>query len=213
MSTNSDAVPRRKDRWVQDEDWMRSMLTHSLFCTIATVSNGRAFLRPSAFYYDPDEHSVYVHGAHQGRAFDNTDANPQVTLCVYDVGAMRSHTRAFEFFQEHAGVICFGTAGKVTDNAKKHAVMRNTFAKHAPHLREGDDYEPASQDEIDETTILCIRIEQWSGKMKWTDDPERQRFRYDDVLGDNRPLLPWYFDMSEAEALNAEWKASRKDGD
>ena len=213
MSKNSDAIPRRKDRWVRDEDWMRSMLQYSLFCTVATVSNGRAFVRPSAFYYSPDDHAIYVHGAHQGRSFDNAEENNNVTVSVYDIGAMRVHERAFEFTQEHAGVIAFGTASKVTDNNTKHSVMKNTFIKHAPHLSEGVDYQPANQDEIDETSILKISIEEWSGKMKWTDDPDRERFRYDDVLGDNRPRLPWHFDMSEEDAVNVEWKNSRKHSD
>ena len=210
MKRDNDSVPRRKDRWVRDEDWMRSMLRYSLFCTVATLFDGRAFLRPSAFYYDPDDHAIYIHGAHQGRSFDNAAKNQNVTVCIYDVGAMRMHKRAFDFFQEHAGIIVFGATSKVTESSKKHAVMRNTFAKHAPHLKEGVDYQPASQEEIYETTIVKIDIVEWSGKMKWTDDPDRPRFRYDDILGDNRPLLPWYFDMSEAEALNAEWKDSRR---
>ena len=213
MTRDNDSTPTRKDRWIRDEDWMRSMLRYSLFCTVATVSNGRAFMRPSAFYYDPDDHAIYIHGGHHGRTFDNAEENQNITVCVYDVGAMRVNERAFDFFQEHAGVIAFGTAGKVMDNAKKHAVMQGTFAKHAPHLTEGVDYQPASQEEIDETTVVRIDIEEWSGKMKWTDDPERSRFRYDDVLGENRPHLPWHFDLSEAEALNAEWKASRETGD
>lgn len=213
MTRKNNTTPRRKDRWVRDQDWMRSMMQYSLFCTIATVSDGRAFMRPSAFYYDADDHAVYIHGAHQGRSFENTEENNKVTVCVYDIGAMRVHERAFEFLQEHAGVIAFGTASKVTDNAKKHFVMGRTFAKHAPHLTEGVDFQPANQNEIDETTVIRIDIEEWSGKLKWTDEPNRPRFRYDDVLGDNRPRLPWYFDMSDSEPQNAEWRESRRRGD
>ena len=213
MSDKSIAIPQRKDRWVTDEDWMRSMLMYELFCVVGSTSGDQVFMRPSAFYYDPDDHAIYVHGAHHGRSFDNAKENNKLTVCVYNVGAMRVHRRAFEFLQEHAGVIAFGTASIEQDNAKKHAVMRATFAKHAPHLKVDVDYDPPSQDEIDETTVVKISIDEWSGKMKWTDDPTRERFHYDDVLGDRRPHLPWYFDMSEAEALTAEWKASRTDKD
>ncbi|MEE9315114.1 MAG: hypothetical protein V3V02_10740 [Rhizobiaceae bacterium] len=34
-----------------------------------------------------------------------------------------------------------------------------------------------------------------------------------DVMGDNRPHLPWHFNLSKAKALNAKWKGSRKTGD
>ncbi len=201
------AVPRRKDRWVQDEDWMRSMLSASLFCTVGTVQDGWAYQRPSAYYYDPDEHAVYIHGAHQGQAFGNAGDNAQVTICVYDVGAFRTHSRAFEFFQEHAGLMAFGRASVETDNATKHRVMQAMFVKHAPHLTVDTDYEPASQEEIDETTVLKITIEHWSGKMKWTDDPERPRYRYNEVPI-VRPNLPWHDEAAGAEPMNAEWRQS-----
>lgn len=210
MSNKSYSTPSRKDRWIQDEDWMRSMMRYSLFCTVATVSNGRPFVRPSAFYYSPEDHAVYIHGAHKGRSFENAEENRNVTVCVFDVGAMRTHERAFEFMQEHAGVIAFGSASKVTDNDLKHLVMRNTFLKHAPHLTEGVDFKLANQEEIDETTIFKISIDEWSGKMKWTDDPDRPRFKYEDVLGENRPDLPWHKDMSQSDPLNAEWKESHR---
>ena len=162
------SIPRRKDRTIKDENWICEMLETSLFCTVASVLDGQPFLRPSAFYYSPKDHAIFIHGAHSGRTIDNVNLEDRVCLCVYAVGAFRTHQRAFEFFQEQAGVIVFGRASQLTDNAKKHAVMQGTFEKHAPHLVKGVDYEPASQDEIDETTIIQINIDHWSGKMKWS---------------------------------------------
>lgn len=204
------ATPRRRDRMVRDEAWIREMLQYSLFCTVASVSEGQPFLRPSAFVYNEDDHAIYIHGAHSGQTIDNVDADDRVCLCVYAVGAMRPHRRVFEGFQEQAGVIVFGSAVPVTDNDKKHQMMQALAEKHFPHLEKDIDYDPASQEEIDETTVLCIKIDQWSGKMKWTDDPDRPRFNYEDVLGDRQPKLPWTHDMSASEPLTVEWAHSRK---
>ena len=205
-----DNSPRRKDRWVKDEAWIASMLSASLFCTVGTARDGWAYQRPSAYFYDPDKHAIYVHGAHSGRAVSNAVENDKVTVCVYDVGAMRIHARAFEFLQEHAGVVVFGRAHIEKDNDEKHRVMQGTFAKHAPHLECHVDYAPASQEEIDETTVIRIEIEKWSGKMKWTDDPGRPRFTYDSVPI-ARPALPWHDATPRTKPVTVEWVQSRRE--
>ncbi len=199
---------RRKDRSVTDENWIKDMLRYEQFCVVASAQSNQPFLRPSAFYYDEDDHAIYIHGAHTGRSFDTIEGNNKVSLCVFSAGPMRTHARAFEFLQEHAGVIVFGDAAPVSDNGEKHRVMQATVSKHAPHLQADTDYAPASQDEIDQTTIMRISITAWSGKMKWTDEPDRDRFWYDDVRGGNRAKLPWIDKMSAEEALTAEWRNS-----
>jgi nitroimidazol reductase NimA-like FMN-containing flavoprotein (pyridoxamine 5'-phosphate oxidase superfamily) len=204
------AVPRRRDRMVRDETWIREMLSYSLFCTVASVLDGQPFLRPSAFVFVEGDNAIYIHGAHTGRTIDNVSTDTRVCLCVYDVGAMRVHERAFEFFQEQAGVVVFGEVSTVTDDNRKHEIMQATIEKYAPHLKKNIDYQPASKEEIDETTVLQIHIDHWSGKMKWTEDPHRDRYNYEDVVGNRRPRLPWTHNMTASDPLTLEWAKSRK---
>lgn len=199
---------RRKDREVSDESWIKDILRYEPYCTVATVENKQPFIRPSAFYYSESDHAIFIHGAHSGRNFDNLTKNSDVCLCIYVVGKMRGHKRAFEFFLEQAGVIVFGSASIQADSRKKHEVMQALFEKHTPHLTAHTDYEPASQSEIDQTTIYQIDIKSWSGKMKWTDEEPLFRYDYEDVRGTNRPKLPWNNDFFD-EPLTEEWKRSR----
>lgn len=199
---------RRKDRLVQDEDWIKDMLRFEPYCTVATAVNNQPFIRPSAFYYSEVDNAIYIHGAQRGRGFDNLKVNNNVCLCVYVTGKMRGHVRAFDFFLEQAGVIVFGQAFVVEDNQKKQEVMQALFEKHVPQLIPFEDYEPASQSEIDQTTVYRIDIEAWSGKMKWTDEEPSFYFDYEDVRGNNRPKLPWSGDEF-SNPLTQEWKRSR----
>lgn len=202
-------TPRRRDRQVHDENWIREMFTYSLFSTVATVMDGQPFLRPSAFIYVEEDHAIYIHGAHTGRAIDNVKEEPRVCLCVYEVGAFRMDDFAFSFYQEQAGVMVFGTTSPVLDNDKKHEVMQLLMEKHTPHLTVDTDYRPANSKEIDVTTVIRIDIERWSGTLKWTEEPGRELYFYDDVIGDRKLRLPWTHDMSD-DPLTAEWKKSLK---
>ena len=208
---------RRKDREITDVSWIKDILRYEPYCTVATVENSQPFIRPSAFYYSESDHSIYIHGAHKGRNFDNLKKNPEICLCVYVVGKMRGHRRAFEFFLEQAGVIVFGKTSILGDNVRKHEVMQLLFDKHTPHLEAHQDYEPASQSEMDQTAIHQIKIDSWSGKMKWTDDEPIFRFDYEDVRGNNRAKLPWN-EVAVDRPLTLEWSKSsqaekRKTGD
>ena len=157
------------------------------------------------------KNAIYIHGAGKGRGFDKLQSNNNVCLSVFVAGNMRGHTRAFDFFTEHAGGIVFGKASLVEDNLTKHNDMQALFQKHTPHLTPHVDYEPASQAEIDQTTIYRIDIEAWSGKMKWTDEDAIFRFDYEAVRGNNRPKLPWNDDQFSTP-LTQEWKRSMNEG-
>ena len=104
-------------------------------------------------------------------------------------------------------MIVFGSASRVLNDSTKHRVMQALFEKHAPHLESGVDDEPASQEEIEQTTVWRIDIEEWSGKIKWTDDGPLFRFDYEQVRGGNRAFLPWI--RSDMNPLAKEWQSSR----
>lgn len=208
MNDNKLTDIRRKDRLVIDEEWVKDILRYEPFCVVGTADDKQPFLRPTAFYYHEQDHAIYIHGAHEGRGFGNLRDNNLVSLCLYVTGRMRGNSRAFDFFQEHAGVIVFGHSEEIKDNDKKHAIMQSIFEKHTPHLKANIDYEPASQEEIDSTSIFRIEIDDWTGKMKWTDVEPEFSFYYEDVRGNRRANLPWLRKTGSLEPLTEEWEKS-----
>ena len=65
----------------------------------------------------------------------------------------------------------FASASRVVHKSTRPRVIQTLFEKHAPHLESGVEYEPASQEEIEQTTVWRIDIEECSEKIKWTDAP------------------------------------------
>ena len=53
--------PRRSDRAVTDEAWIKDFLSGAPFGALATVSDGQPFINMNQFVYDEAAHAIYLH--------------------------------------------------------------------------------------------------------------------------------------------------------
>lgn len=157
---------RRADRQVNDEQWIRAMLRDEPIAVIATVQNGQPFLRMLGFLYEEAEHTIYIHGAKEGRGAYTLGLDGRLCLTVYRFGRMIPSKRAFTYFLEYASVIVFGQAVEIHDDAIKAEKMQRLMNKWAPQMKAGIDYEPGSAEELGRTAVYRVAIEEWSGKQK-----------------------------------------------
>ncbi len=101
-----------------------------------------------------------------GRFAANIQANPKVSLSVSWMGRMLPAETALEFSTEYAGVIVFGQARLIKDQAEASRALQLLLDKYFPHLHSGKHYSPIFPAELKRTAVFRIDIEQWSGKMK-----------------------------------------------
>jgi hypothetical protein len=80
------------------------------------------------------------------------------------MGRLLPAERAIGFGVEYAGVVVFGRATIVTDSAEARRGLQLLLDKYFPHLRPGEDYAPATDEELKVTAVYRIEIESWSGK-------------------------------------------------
>jgi nitroimidazol reductase NimA-like FMN-containing flavoprotein (pyridoxamine 5'-phosphate oxidase superfamily) len=164
--SNSLAKPRRRDRAVEDENWIRDYLHRAAYGTLATVDNGQPFVNMNIFAYDEERHAIYLHTARTGRTRSNVDANGRVCFGVSSIGRLLPAPTALHFSVEYTGVTVFGTAVVVTDEQEAYDGLQKLLDKYAPHLRPGRDYRPITPEEIAQTAVYRIDIEEWGGKQK-----------------------------------------------
>jgi len=157
---------RRVDRAVNDEGWIKKFLHRAAYASIATCFGRQPFIVPRTFVFDEASHAIYVHGAKVGRFAANIQANPKVSLSVSWMGRMLPAETALEFSTEYAGVIVFGQARLIKDQAEASRALQLLLDKYFPHLHSGKHYSPISPAELKRTAVFRIDIEQWSGKMK-----------------------------------------------
>jgi nitroimidazol reductase NimA-like FMN-containing flavoprotein (pyridoxamine 5'-phosphate oxidase superfamily) len=160
------AQPRRRDRAVGDETWIREFLSRAAYGTLATVHDGQPFVNMNIFAYDESRHALYLHTARTGRTRTNVEAEERVCFSVSSMGRLLPASTALEFSVEYAGVTVFGWARVVTDEAEARDGLQMLLDKYAPHLRPGRDYRPTTAEELARTTVYRIDIDEWGGKQK-----------------------------------------------
>lgn len=157
---------RRADRAVEDQAWIKAMLTHVAVGTLATVHDGQPFVNTNMFYYDEARHCIYIHTARVGRTRANIETAPRVCFSVMEMGRLLPAEVAQEFSVEYAGVTIFGEATIIDDESEAIEALQAMLDKYAPHLRAGEDYRPPVTEELKRTTVIKVGIDDWSGKKK-----------------------------------------------
>jgi uncharacterized protein len=162
--------PRRRDRAVADEGWIRDLLRRAPIGTLATLADGQPFLNMNLFVYLEDEDAVYLHTAKTGRTRTNVDGDGRVCFGVCEMGRLLPADTALEMSAEYGGVVVFGKAAVVDDEAEATRALQALVDKYFPHLKPGRDYRPIQPEELARTAVYRVRIESWSGKQKKAPD-------------------------------------------
>ena len=178
---------RRRDRAVMEDGWIRELLQRAPFGTLATVHDGQPFLNMNVFVYDAAAHALYLHTARTGRTRDNIEAEERVCFGVAEMGRLLPAPTAMHFSVEYAGVVVFGRARVVQDDAEAGQALQLLLNKYAPHLRPGRDYRAVQPEELALTSVYRIDIDEWSGKQKVAPADHPGAFSYQPDSAGDRP--------------------------
>ena len=181
-TTQPFAQPRRADRAVADEAWIRAFLHRAPFGALATVYEGQPFINSNLFVYDEANHVIYMHTARIGRTQANVAAGERVCFSVSAMGRLLPAEVALEFSVEYKGVTVFGAATIIKDETEARRALQLLLDKYFPHLSPGQDYRPIIPEELNRTTVYRIDIEQWSGKQKKVAPDFPGAFFYDERI-------------------------------
>ena len=174
---------RRQDREVTDDAWIKALLHRAPVGYLATVNEGQPFINSNIFVYDEAENVFYMHTARVGRTQGNVEKGNPICFTVTEMGRLLPADVALEFSVEYTGVVVFGTAVIVTDEAEATNALQLLLDKYAPHLKPGQDYRPPVPEELKRTAVFRINIEQVSGKKKEVEDDFPGAYLYKEVVG------------------------------
>jgi nitroimidazol reductase NimA-like FMN-containing flavoprotein (pyridoxamine 5'-phosphate oxidase superfamily) len=157
---------RYAKRAVDNPEWIRQFLHKAPVGVLATTFGDQPFVNMNLFVYDEGNHCIYMHTAQTGRTQTNVESAAKVCFGVYEMGRLLPAAEALEFSVEYSGVVVFGRATLLTDDAQKTYALQKLLDKYFPHLEPGNHYRPITLDELKRTAVYRIDIEEWSGKRK-----------------------------------------------
>jgi len=179
MSKPTFSQPRRADRAVTDETWLKTMLHQAPYGALGTEWQGQPYVKPTLFAYDEAASAIYFHGAVEGGTRSNIEANPRTCFCICDLGRLLPADSAMEFSIEYDSLIAFGKTRIVIDQEEARHALQLLLDKYFPHLRSGEDYRPIVPEELNITLVYRLDIEQWSGKQSHAADDFPGAFSYE----------------------------------
>lgn len=174
---------RRQDREVTDGAWIRALLHRAPIGYLATVHDGQPFINSNIYVYEEVKNVIYMHTARVGRTPTNVALGNPICFTVTETGRFLPAAEALEFSVEYSGVMVFGTAVTIIDEAEATYGLQLLLDKYAPHLKPGQDYRPPVPEELKRTAVYRINIEQISGKKKEVADDFPGAYLYEEVIG------------------------------
>jgi len=155
---------RRQDR-ACDDAWTASFFARAQVGHLATRWEDQPFITPLIFWYDPQQHEIYIHHTKKGgRLHANVERFPRVCFEASEMGRLIPADTALGFSMQYQSAVAFGDIRLVEDGDEKRRILYGLIEKYFPGLQPGQDYRPITEGELERTAVFAIAIDSWSGK-------------------------------------------------
>lgn len=167
LQENPPGAHQRRPEYARGDDWIRAFLHAGQIAHIAARWDGQPFVTPTTYFFDESGHRLIFHSNLAGRLRANIERHPEVCVEVSEFGRVLPANVALEFSLQYRSVIVFGEAYLLEDPEDQRGVMHSLIRKYFGEMELGKDYRPATDKELQRTSIYEVRIQSWSGKENW----------------------------------------------
>jgi nitroimidazol reductase NimA-like FMN-containing flavoprotein (pyridoxamine 5'-phosphate oxidase superfamily) len=154
-------VKRLNKRAKYDAETVHAILDATPICNVGYVFKGSPYVTPTLQWREGDH--VYWHGSSASRML-KACAEADVCLTVSIIDGFVMARSAFNHSCNYRSLMAFGTAHKVSDPAEKEQRLRNFTEKLWPGR--WDRLRPATQKELKATTVLSLKLDEVSAKVR-----------------------------------------------
>jgi nitroimidazol reductase NimA-like FMN-containing flavoprotein (pyridoxamine 5'-phosphate oxidase superfamily) len=168
--TPRSTLKRIADRGHYDEESVHAVLDAGLVAHVGIAPEGQPFVIPVLYARRDDE--IIFHGAKASRLLKVLQAGGQVCVTVTLLDGLVLARSLFESSMNYRSVVVFGRGRLIEGREEKLAALR-TISEHMLPGRWDDARQP-TQKELNATTVVAVKIEEATAKIRtgWSDEPE-----------------------------------------
>lgn len=156
---------RHPERSVPEE--AASFLAAAHVAHLGFVVDEQPYVIPFAYHFDattPDR--LYLHGSLASRALKVLAGGVPVCVTVTIADALIASKTAFDHTMNYRSVVCFGRGRAIVDDGEKQRLFTDMVARYFPGRSPGRDYAHATPAQLAATSLVEVRIESFSAKMR-----------------------------------------------
>lgn len=160
--TQRNRVRRMHERGRYEHDAVHAVLDAAMVCHIAYVIDGQPYCTPTAFWREGKE--LFWHGSSASRMLRSQSSGVAVCLTVTHLDALVLARCGFNHSVDYRSAMCFGTAHIVEAVERKSRALDAMIERFYPGRSR--ELRPSTRQEIKATTVIGMRIEQASAKIR-----------------------------------------------
>ena len=160
--TERTTLKRLPKRGHYDRDTVNGILDEGFICHVGFVVDGQPFVIPTGYARVDD--TLYIHGSQASRMLKTLARGVDVCVTITLVDGLVLARSAFHHSINYRSVVVFGNAKLVDDREEKNSALL-ALSEHFIKGRWDDVREPNEQ-ELKMTTVLSLRIEEASAKIR-----------------------------------------------
>lgn len=163
--TERSIILRHPERSVPDE--FAAFMTTGFVAHVGFCMDGQPYVIPLAYHFSPAEPSrVYLHASNQSRMAEVLASGTPIAVCVTQVDGLVYSRTAMNHSMNYRSAVCFGRGREITDVETKRQVFQAMTGRYFSGRTAGVHYEPATDAQLDTTTLVALEIEEGSAKTR-----------------------------------------------
>lgn len=155
-------IKRKPYRGDYDFDHLAAILDAGFICHVGYNIDGKPYVTPTSYWREGDH--VYWHGSSASRMLKQQEKGIDVCFTVTHLDGLVLARSAFNHSINYRSVMLFGKAEKIVDEDVKQRVLETFTEKLLPGR--WADLRPVTRKELKVTTVLFMRIEEGSAKVR-----------------------------------------------
>jgi uncharacterized protein len=160
--TDRNRVKRLHERGSYDRAAVFAILDAGLLCHVAYVLDGQPYCTPTIHWREGDH--LYWHGSSASRMLRHLREGAPACLTVSHLDGLVLARTGFHHSANYRSAMCFGTARIIDDPDEKARALRGVVDRLYPGR--AADLRPTNAQEMKAATVIGMRIEQASAKVR-----------------------------------------------